>query len=707
MTITTRYINDLPVQNESDDKLDFEDYSKIFANLIKSQSNHAPLTIGIFGGWGTGKTSLMRMLQKRLKSVEEQSEEKTEYLTVWFDAWKYDKENDLWRSLLLHVLAEVRKAIENNPDKNKAEKNEDIQELEDIAVSLYHPIEREELGDLKVDWRQLLKGSLETATHVGLSLIPGLSIIKDIVESSADPGLLLKALEREKTKIYVNHIQSLEQFQDKFQSLVKKSLSYKGEDDKDHIGKLIIFIDDLDRCLPEKAISVLETIKVFLDVEDCVFVLGVDPAIISYAIELKYGVPEIIDEQKQQQVKLNGIHYLEKIIQVPFQIPAMEREQVKVFVNSLLEKGTLLNKAEYKNDKNSCVEIFALGLGNNPRQIKRAVNTFLLLLELSITKGANNIKSGQLAKLVIIQNSFPELYEIFKQEPDLLGALENYYLESKKGVNEKRTDKDSRLALPPSLSYYKQNDILRRLFTMEGDENGLLFTSLPQTDLNSYFTLVGRTESPKIYRTKPEIKNILLPEMILVENVDGKFWVGKYPIKEIEYLSFLSDTLYQLSSDNFNSDSDKANHPKVSISWNEAKAYCDWLSEKTGDVYRLPTIQEWMFAAKGDTNNKYPWGNKWNKNKANTKESFLGETTLVGSFSPKGDSPSGCADMVGNVWEWCNDYRNSEIKEYKICLGGSYNSAGKEYDRESWDGPDAASADLGFRVVRDFKPREK
>jgi len=96
-----------------------------------------------------------------------------------------------------------------------------------------------------------------------------------------------------------------------------------------------------------------------------------------------------------------------------------------------------------------------------------------------------------------------------------------------------------------------------------------------------------------------------------------------------------------------------ADHPASEVPWKEAQAYAGWLREKTGQPYRLPTEAEWEKAARGDDGRLWPWGNGWDSTRANGRESGLRTTTPVGHFSPRGDSPYGCADMVGNVWEWC------------------------------------------------------
>ena len=120
-------------------------------------------------------------------------------------------------------------------------------------------------------------------------------------------------------------------------------------------------------------------------------------------------------------------------------------------------------------------------------------------------------------------------------------------------------------------------------------------------------------------------------------------------------------------------------------------AYCQWLSEQTGKEYRLPTEAEWEKAARGTYGQVYAWGNDWDPANCNSKESGPGDTTPVGQYSPQGDSPYGCADMLGNVWEWTSsalkdypynpdDGREGENAEYRILRGGSwYNS--KEFVR--------------------------
>jgi formylglycine-generating enzyme required for sulfatase activity len=100
------------------------------------------------------------------------------------------------------------------------------------------------------------------------------------------------------------------------------------------------------------------------------------------------------------------------------------------------------------------------------------------------------------------------------------------------------------------------------------------------------------------------------------------------------------------------------NHPVVQVHWQDARAFCDWLNREHGAslprglVFRLPTEAEWEKAARGTDGRIYPWGDDFDPGKCNSSEGGPGRTTPVGVYSPHGDSPFGCADSAGNVWEW-------------------------------------------------------
>jgi formylglycine-generating enzyme required for sulfatase activity len=671
-------LTDLPTD---EDALDFTPYVRTLANVIRSPNTATPLTIGVFGTWGSGKTSLMQMVQKHLPE---------DFQTIWFDAWKYDKEEALWRALLLHVLSAVRSVVEaQEPEGKEAEeaKESALNALSDLEASLYRAVEREELGNLQVNWQELLKGSVETALHVGIALVPGLRIAQAVMEgagkkaTSDDPGTLLKAVERAKTKIYSEQLQSLEQFQRKFQWLIGEYLPPQ--------GKLVVFIDDLDRCMPEKAIEVLEAIKLFLDVEGCVFLLGLDQDVVARGVELKYRELGLVEEgDKKKRFVIDGTRYLEKIIQLPFQIPPIEREDMASFVNGLVQ--------DWPHEE--CSKVFAEGLGDNPRQVKRTVNVFLLLWGLAqerAEKLQGQVKPMRLAKVVAIQNAYIELYEVLKRTPRLLRELEDYYRaeaaaseREARPAEEEPTTEIQGVEPPPVLAPYINRAAVRRILTMHPLETSdANFSDLTPEELRLYFTLTRRAEAPQV--TPPELlRQVFEPQLVLVPagsfrigspathinqvinaGVDRDFagrerpqhtlelpayQIGKYPVTNAEYQVFVKETGHtpprQWDEENYPGEKD--DHPVVYVTWHDAMAYCRWLSEKTGKSYTLPSEAEWEKAARGEDGRIYPWGKEFDPLRCNTKEGGVGNTTPVGQYSRQGDSPYGCVDMAGNVWEW-------------------------------------------------------
>ena len=156
----------------------------------------------------------------------------------------------------------------------------------------------------------------------------------------------------------------------------------------------------------------------------------------------------------------------------------------------------------------------------------------------------------------------------------------------------------------------------------------------------------------------------------------SEYWIGKYPLTNLEYQAFVKEADHRPPT-HWNGDQypeGKGDHPVVNVSWEDAAAYCKWLGEKSGKNYRLPTEAEWEKAASWideqgsqgagvpgsggarGVKRRYPWGDNFDKDKCNTAEAGIGDTTPVGKYSPAGDSPYGCADMAGNVWEWCADW---------------------------------------------------
>ena len=373
-------LTDNEVKLQSEDSLRFKTLCDTLSGIVLN--SQTPITIGVFGEWGSGKTSLMRLTENELKSKDTK--------TVWFNAWKFDKAQDLRVALIHSILKE----IEN--DKTASKK------LKDKAVGLLK----------RVNWLGLGR----TAVTVGASLAtPYLAILPLLSQVFSDskkgsenlskilPDEILKDQSEGKT------LELIGEFEDEFKKL---ALEYTGED-----SGLVVFIDDLDRCLPEKALDILESIKLFLNVPQTVFVIGTDVKVIENGLKQKY------DDKSEELAK----NYLDKIIQVPFRIPPLSKKDIMEH---------LIPSLQIADDIKEYAFIIA-DAGNNPRTIKRLLNNIELQKILSKTREIT-IEDIILVKLNVLEfrwkNFHSDLMEIYSgKNENLLKIMDEFEHADEKG----------------------------------------------------------------------------------------------------------------------------------------------------------------------------------------------------------------------------------------------------------------------------------
>ena len=321
----------------TEDGLGFDDYANILLELIGNFDPRSPLTIGIHGRWGSGKTSLMRMLKKRFGDDEGVK-------TIWFNAWAYGDE-PIGLALLQQILIEFQKE-EGLKEKGKTLLG-NVVKLGTDALS-----------------RKTIAMTLEEA--------------KDHFKSSTEIKSTLR--------------------QD-FEAAIDECLEDR--------GRLVVFIDDLDRCLPEKTIEILEVIKLFLDVPKCIFVIGVEKEVIEKGIEVRY--------KSKDQKPISGQDYIEKIIQIPFVLPPIREDDMAAFIKNLGIGG---REKEY-------VTIVAKGAGCNPRKVKMFLNVLRIRHAIAERTGGE-IKPDLSAKLLVFERGFQEFYKdlVKYKDQDILCKLE-------------------------------------------------------------------------------------------------------------------------------------------------------------------------------------------------------------------------------------------------------------------------------------------
>src|SRR6266699_922574 len=252
----------------TEDTLGFGQMATVLHTVIRD-TPYRPFTIGIFGEWGSGKSTLMKLIQTYLQ--------RDGVKTVWFNAWKYDTKEVIWNALIQEIFYTMQRDPEIQGRTNAEEFKKQVAH---VAAEL-----------------------AKYAAKVATRFIPG-GIIKE-----EDVDGVLEALRPPSANDAL--FDFINRFESTFDQLVK---GYVGNPD----GYLVIFIDDLDRCLPENAIAVMEALKLYLDRASCVFVIGAERSIIEEGIKERY----------RDNPRLSGKDYLEKIIQLPFIVRRIDAENV-------------------------------------------------------------------------------------------------------------------------------------------------------------------------------------------------------------------------------------------------------------------------------------------------------------------------------------------------------------------------------------------
>ena len=711
--VTPQIFADLPLGTEDEARFQFEAYANTFARIIANPSTETPLTICISGEWGTGKTTLMKAIRARLDQTCEMEERAPDFVnsqeevkglrvcrTAWFNAWKYAGQQEaMFVALIEEILREMRR--------------------DGFINRLYA-----NLSDPKQPGVRLPEAVLSTLTRVLTAGQIDIDMTSFYTESRFKANLAF-----------------LDEFQIFFDRLLNWYVGREG--DEDNKGVLVVFIDDLDRCLPDKTVQVLETIKLFLDKSACVFVLGAATDVIQSAIEAHYKTEKITGVTAQD--------YLDKIIQLRFELPPIRQADMEVFVQELqLQDEALL----------SSLEIIAGGVRTNPRRVKTFINYLELQWALLVNSGqAEGVQRQDFTQWLVLTEAAPEFCNTVRNLPRaerveyildaaaLARGKEDEVLQERHGQWLERYPRLRRVLAQEAFAFEVDTDTLDRF----------IFLSAPPVEVVE--------EAPAPPRRKPRaaapreravgelaetLETVLVPtgSFLMGSTEDNQlahdderpqhpleldaFRIGRYPVTNAQYARFIEERGYEnqaywteagwawregedIAQPRYWEDTrwNQPNHPVVGVSWYEALAYCRWLSEAAGQEFRLPSEAEWEKAARGEHGREWPWGNEFDSEKANTNEGGPGRTTPVGQYSPAGESPYGASDMAGNVWEWCGtlkrDYpyqpddgrEDLEARGSRVLRGGSWGSLQRDARcayRHRYS-PDLRNYLIGFRVA--------
>lgn len=303
------------------------------SRLIKACNT--PMTISIQGSWGSGKTSIMKMVEHEIEK---------DVIPVFFNTWQFSQ-FDLGNSLAFSMIKVLLNKLHDN-DENFIKRF------------------------------TLLCGNALTTALKAVSIYNCNIDINKCKENTPD----------------YNYAEQIENLHKHFQEVVDRAC------EREHKDRVVIFVDDLDRLVPSKAVELLEVLKLFLDCKQCVFVLAIDyEVVIRGAIE-KYGfasyTSDKIDDKERNREYEKGKSFFDKIIQVPFKVPVAVYD-----IKNYLKDG--FNKINLKiddNDLQDYIELCASSIGSNPRSLKRLLNAFLLLT--FIGEGSIDLNNKGKAKLL-------------------------------------------------------------------------------------------------------------------------------------------------------------------------------------------------------------------------------------------------------------------------------------------------------------------
>lgn len=514
--------------NEAElDLLGFQHLTGAVCSIIRDDTL-LPATIGVFGDWGSGKSSLLQLVRSELGDDEDT-------LVLSFNGWLFEGYEDAKSALMGSIIDEIvakRSTLANVTDKARG-----------IAVKLLKKIQI---------FRLLTFGAKAAGAYsIGGWPAAGVSLAADgsaflgeaterIDELSKDAGAMSvddvhKFLKSDRAQTVRRTIR---EFREDFAELLRET----------KIKRLVVLIDDLDRCMPDTIIETLEAIKLFLFVPRTAFILGADERLVRYAVRRRF--PELPGEKVEV-----GRDYLEKLVQFPIRVPPLGRAEMETYINLLFAKKALSNPKEFEAARQCVVNcepstvlevrynhgiarkslnralppelsdnlalaqriapILATGLLGNPRQCKRFLNTLVMRLEMAKSRRID-LKQRILAKLMLLEYFKPESFKALAEaQASQGGKAKELLIAEQARVAKTANDEDE--SKPKAKAATKKSEVRKSELPTWLDDPWskdwvMLDPPLGQEDLRPYFFFARDTLGPmasSIQRMSPHAQEIL------------------------------------------------------------------------------------------------------------------------------------------------------------------------------------------------------
>ena len=427
-------------------------FYKPYADIVSETAigtDEEPLTVGIFGLWGAGKSTLLNLIGKNYEGNKDA-------IYVSINAWMFENYEDAKTAIMEALLRELK---DNEKIPIKIRKS---------FVSLIK----------KIDFLKVGTKAAATAAPVIASFVTGnpLPLVLNLPNEAKEIETAIKSVSDSVRGIKDDYLKDDETVDD---SVVNNIRNFRNEFEKtlesEEINRVVVLIDDLDRCQPERIIETLEAIKLFLSVKKTTFIIAADENVIQYAVKKKYPnidgfnieldkeymiqvpiqIPELSTKDVQNYLLLlvlqkymepNGFEILVSKIEqekLMVQSDVIEVERLEEIYGSLNDSISFEDRKEYKEVVGAILQIRKIAshtLKGNPRQIKRFLNTFILKRKLSKMYYGDDLDMCIMAKLLILHKLNPDLFNQlnvwnsnFNQETD--SGNEQYKL-MRQGIEE-------------------------------------------------------------------------------------------------------------------------------------------------------------------------------------------------------------------------------------------------------------------------------
>lgn len=405
--------------NETEhDFLNFNSVAKTVSQVIK-EANEKPVSIGVSGAWGIGKSSMIKLIKNELKKLDKlQPSGKNKYVFVEFNAWLYQGYDDARAALIEVVASTLLKEAE--------ERQTGLDKAKDLFA--------------RVDWFRAIKMSTSSAISLGFGVLPT-GFIQELInvgKSLTDGNIEQSDIERaegfrQKISDNINDLISPKNITTTPPKEIE-ALRESFEETLREIGvTLVVLIDDLDRCLPETTISTLEAIRLLLFLKHTAFVIAADDQMIKHAVKRHFqGVEDEL-----------VTNYFDKLIQVPIRVPPLGTQEVRAYMMLLHVENSSLDDDQKESlrlgvceqlsktwqgkrvdlrflrelngelpdelvakldaaDRLAPLMTSATGISGNPRLIKRFMNALSIRIAMAKSQGVT-VDEASLAKILLFE----------------------------------------------------------------------------------------------------------------------------------------------------------------------------------------------------------------------------------------------------------------------------------------------------------------